>query len=87
MSNKRGPCAVWTVPDETALLDYLVEQKSAGGDGANFKAAVWTSAADHVNSTKTRGGLKTKDSCRAKYQAVCEFPLHIEYTLTPTLNF
>jgi len=40
-----------------------------------------------VNSTKTHGGLKTKDSCRAKYQAVCEFPLHIEYTLTPTLNF
>ena len=52
MANKRGPRAVWTVPDETALLDYLVEQKSAGGDGANFKGAVWTSAADHVNSTK-----------------------------------
>ena len=72
MASKRGPRAVWTAQDETSLLDYLVELKSTCGDGSNFKAAVWTSAADHVNSTIQRGGLKTKASCRAKYQTVGE---------------
>ena len=65
--------AYWTSADEVSLLDFLAEHQSEAGDGGNFKGATWTSAAAHVNETKTRGAPKTKDSCRSKYGSVCEF--------------
>lgn len=67
---KHASRAVWTIPDEEALMEFLIEHKSEAGDGNNFKKALWTSAATHLNTIKTRGAPKTADSCRAKYKAV-----------------
>jgi hypothetical protein len=64
--------AYWTPSDEVVLLDFLVEKKSEGGEGG-FKPTTWVAAAAKVNATKTRGGDKSKDSCRAKYQLVRSF--------------
>jgi len=61
--------AYWTIADEENLLDFLIEKRSEGGEGS-FKPATWIAAAAKVNETKTRGGNKSKDSCRSKYQSV-----------------
>ncbi|KAF8148473.1 hypothetical protein B0H34DRAFT_802997 [Crassisporium funariophilum] len=64
---KSTSCAYWTPSDKVVLLDFLVEKKSEGGEGG-FKTTTWVAAAAKVNATKTCGGDKSKDSCRAKYQ-------------------
>ncbi|KAF8148122.1 hypothetical protein K438DRAFT_1779720 [Mycena galopus ATCC 62051] len=60
--------SAWTAADETKLLDFLAQEAAAAGDGANFKAPTYTSAAALLNQSITKGGPKTADSCKSKYQ-------------------
>ncbi|KAK6984127.1 Myb-DNA-bind-3 domain-containing protein [Favolaschia claudopus] len=61
--------AVWTCRNETTLLDYLLEVMSKSGDGLNFKEATWKASAHRVNSdSREKGGPKTWQSCKSKFQ-------------------
>ncbi|KAK7015224.1 hypothetical protein R3P38DRAFT_3570500 [Favolaschia claudopus] len=63
--------AVWTCRNETTLLDYLLEVMSKSGDGLNFKEATWKASAHRVNSdSREKGGPKTWQSCKSKFQKV-----------------
>ncbi|KAJ6598575.1 hypothetical protein B0H10DRAFT_1747901, partial [Mycena sp. CBHHK59/15] len=60
--------ASWTVPDETELVESLVDAVAAAGDGTNFTAKTWTAAAACVNKILAKGAPKTGESCKSKYQ-------------------
>ncbi|KAG6836266.1 hypothetical protein H0H93_009626 [Arthromyces matolae] len=66
----RWPQASWTDADEENLMAYLVEHKSEGGDGGNFKKPTWVKAAAHANQTITKGAAKTSDSCGGRCGAL-----------------
>jgi Myb/SANT-like DNA-binding domain len=66
-----GPGAVqWTVGEEEILIDFLVTHKAEAGDGLNFKASFWTAAAEHMQPHTKKGGKKTADKCRSKWNRV-----------------
>ncbi|KAJ7929431.1 hypothetical protein B0H13DRAFT_1480995, partial [Mycena leptocephala] len=41
--------AVWTVPDEAALIEYLIEHLSEAGDGKSFKTSTFNGAAKSIH--------------------------------------
>ncbi|KAF8143240.1 hypothetical protein K438DRAFT_2029674 [Mycena galopus ATCC 62051] len=59
--------ASWLDPDCVELLEYLVLNKAAAGDGGNFKMVTFRGAAAVVNKIRTKGGPKTAKSCQNKY--------------------
>ncbi|KAJ7200242.1 hypothetical protein B0H12DRAFT_962177, partial [Mycena haematopus] len=63
--------AHWTERNEIKLLNHLIENRAAAGDGITFKKPTWTSAAVAVNEDEhVKGGPKTADSCKSKFQKV-----------------
>ncbi|KAJ7811103.1 hypothetical protein B0H13DRAFT_2384147 [Mycena leptocephala] len=62
--------AVWLLPDEKELIEYLVDHISEAGDNKNFKPKTFKGAADHVELIRTRGGPKTYKSCSQKYNTL-----------------
>ncbi|KAJ7787552.1 hypothetical protein B0H13DRAFT_1516628, partial [Mycena leptocephala] len=62
--------AVWLLPDEKELIEYLVDHISEAGDNKNFKPKTFKGAADHVELIRTRGGPKTHKSCSQKYNTL-----------------
>jgi hypothetical protein len=43
-----APSAIWTPAEETALVDFLVDNKAEAGDGGNFKKATFQRAANNI---------------------------------------
>ncbi|KAJ8521979.1 hypothetical protein ONZ45_g1365 [Pleurotus djamor] len=64
------PRAYWTIIQTKILLDHLVENKAAAGDGANFTKTTWTAAAIKANVKHKSGPRKTADMCRGKYKTL-----------------
>jgi hypothetical protein len=62
--------AIWTVGDETVLIDYLDEHQAEAGDGLSFKMATWNGAAIKVAESTTKGGLKDRTGCKNKWACV-----------------
>ncbi|KAJ6522091.1 hypothetical protein DFH09DRAFT_938552 [Mycena vulgaris] len=62
--------AFWSHADCLAMLRYLQEHKSEAGDGCNFKLPTYNKLLPILNSTITRGGLKTTRSCQGKFDAL-----------------
>ncbi|KAJ7924569.1 hypothetical protein B0H13DRAFT_1863803 [Mycena leptocephala] len=58
--------AVWLLPDEKALIEYLIDHISEAGDNKNFKPKTLKGTADHVELIGTRGEPKTYKSCSQK---------------------
>lgn len=50
-----APSAYWTADEELAFVDFLVAHKAEAGDGANFKAATFQKAAQHLAPLLERG--------------------------------
>jgi hypothetical protein len=61
----------WTVEDERLLIAFVTEHKSEAGDVGNFKEAVWEAAARLLSERRTKGGVKTAESCKNKWSRVC----------------
>ncbi|KAJ7868027.1 hypothetical protein B0H14DRAFT_2572520 [Mycena olivaceomarginata] len=59
--------AVWLHPNCTGLLEYLVANKAAAGDGGNFKMVTFRGAGPVLEKFRTKGGPKTANSCWNKY--------------------
>jgi hypothetical protein len=67
--------AVWTPREETALVDFLVENKAEAGDGGNFKNVTFQRAVLSLAPLHERGAPKTVKSCQNKYATVSFFNL------------
>ena len=70
--------AQWTQVDKEELICFLIENKTAAGDGENFKKTMWTAAAAHMRQFTSKGGTKTADSCKNKWARVTPY-----YLFTP----
>ncbi|KAJ7752714.1 hypothetical protein B0H14DRAFT_2405243 [Mycena olivaceomarginata] len=62
--------AVWRVPDEMGLIEFLAEHLAEAGDNKNFTPKTFRAAADHLEKTRTKGGPKTFKSCQQKYNSL-----------------
>lgn len=64
--------AHWSDEDLNSFIDFLFTKRATSADGgATFKDTIWTEAAEHVNKTPpTKGGPKTKGSCKSKWGKV-----------------
>lgn len=67
---KKKTNAHWTLTNEIDLLDELKDNLPAVAEGCNFTQPIWNSAAIRVNKKTTKGGPKTWDSCKSKFQKV-----------------
>jgi hypothetical protein len=65
------PRAIWTVDDETVLIDYLDEHQAEAGDGLSFKMPTWNGAAVKVVESATKGGPKNGTGCKNKWACIC----------------
>ena len=63
--------AIWTVNDETVLIDYLDEHQAEAGDGLSFKMSTWNGAAVKVVESTMKGGPKDRTGCKNKWACVC----------------
>ena len=72
MSKKpqRQERAQWTDLETHALLDYLIEHQSEGGDGMNFKPATFEKALDYIAPHHTKGPPKTGKMLHTRYKTV-----------------
>ncbi|RDB28093.1 hypothetical protein Hypma_001544 [Hypsizygus marmoreus] len=71
MSSKKTP-ASWTAADETALIDFLCDNRASAGDGMSFKLVIWNAATDHLVRFTTKGGRKDASSCKNKWSKMKE---------------
>lgn len=62
--------AVWTVADEAALIEHLIEHMAEGNENKAFKKTVFTGAVSKMELIRTEGGPKTSTSCQGKYTQV-----------------
>jgi len=62
--------AQWSEADEIALIDYIAERKSIGGDGMKFKPSFWSGVAKAMLSHSSLGGVKTSQGCSSKWDRV-----------------
>ena len=67
----KDPRCDWSEEDETRFIQFLITQKAKAGDSATFKDPVFRAAAAHMEETRTKGGPKTLERCRAKWNRVC----------------
>ena len=65
--------ADWSSRDEEILIAFLVDHKASAGDGGTFKKPTWVAAAAHMAQFHTRGGPKTWESCKGKWDRVRRF--------------
>jgi hypothetical protein len=63
--------ALWTVDDETVLIDYLDEHQAEAGDGLSFKMATWNGAAVKVVESTTKGSPKDGTGCKNNWACEC----------------
>ncbi|KXN92876.1 hypothetical protein AN958_07130 [Leucoagaricus sp. SymC.cos] len=57
----------WSSAEETALVDFLVDHKSAAGDGGNFKLATFQQAIAVVAAQGRSGKPKNVKSLQNKW--------------------
>ena len=62
--------ADWSLSDEGKLIAFLVECKASAGDGGTFKKPTWVAAAAHMAQFCTKGGPKSWESCKGKWDRV-----------------
>jgi hypothetical protein len=65
------PHAIWTVDDETMLIDSLDEHQAEAGNRLSFKMPTWNGAAVKIAESTTKGGPKDGTGCKNKWAAVC----------------
>ncbi|KAJ6564574.1 hypothetical protein B0H19DRAFT_942384, partial [Mycena capillaripes] len=61
--------AHWTPRNEAKLLSHLVEKRATAGDGMSFTKPTFMAAAAAVNEDSLeKGGPKTWEACKSKFQ-------------------
>ncbi|KXN90442.1 hypothetical protein AN958_04114 [Leucoagaricus sp. SymC.cos] len=62
--------AVWTLAEENAFVDFLVEHKSTAGDRGNFKASTLQQALPVIAVHYQSGAAKTVKSLQNKWASM-----------------
>ena len=62
--------AIWTVNDETVLIDYLDEHQAEADHGLSFKMSTWNGAGVKVVKSTTKGGPKDGTGCKNKWACI-----------------
>ena len=60
----------WSLDDEKVMINYLTDNRSCAGDGANFKGTIWSGIAAALEPQRMEGGVKTAKKCKEKWQWV-----------------
>ena len=68
-----APSAIWTPVEETALVDFLVDNKAEAGDGGNFKKATFQRAANSIAPLCECGTAKTINNIQNKWTTASHF--------------
>lgn len=71
MSQQQQEKAYWNEDEIRNLIDYLYQQRSAVGEGGNFRMATYNAAAEHISSYHSQGPRKTGKMCKTKWVSVC----------------
>lgn len=77
-SASRAQKAIWTLQDDTNLVKCLTKQQALGNQADNnWKAAVWTAAAEWLmgSELRSRGSVKSLNSRRDHWGTVSVFSL------------
>jgi len=61
--------ALWTFAEEQAFVQFLLDHKSEGGDGATFKGPTYQKALAHIAPLRERGAVKNIKSLQNKWTA------------------
>ena len=72
-SASRAQKAIWTLQDDTDLVECLTEQQALGNQADNnWKVVVWTAAAEQLmgSELKSGGSVKSPNSCRDHWGTV-----------------
>jgi len=65
--------AQWNDDETIALVDDLLEHKSAIGEAGMYKMATFNAAAGHIAAHHTLGPVKTGKMCKTKWRSVRNF--------------
>ncbi|KAG2031516.1 hypothetical protein BDR03DRAFT_826279, partial [Suillus americanus] len=58
----------WSESDEMVLINYIITNKSKGGDGLNFNKTFWNDAhTEMVQQPVLQGAPKTAEACQSKW--------------------
>jgi hypothetical protein len=60
----------WSLIEEVALINFLIDHKAKAGDSATFKPVIWRAAGLHLESMCTKGAPKTDSKCMSKWTRV-----------------
>ncbi|KIK16369.1 hypothetical protein PISMIDRAFT_15853 [Pisolithus microcarpus 441] len=66
-SQAGGVQVSWSEADTITLLDLVVAHKASAGEGLNFKATFWNTAAAHLGNP-SKGAPKTAKACKDKWK-------------------
>ena len=64
------PRAIWVLPEEERLIEYLEGHKAEAGDGLNYKMATYNLAAREIAGLLQKGPAKTGKSVKRKWSVV-----------------
>jgi len=64
--------AQWDEEEIVALLDYLLDHKSAIGEAGSFKMPTYKAAADSISGLLVNGPPKTGKMCKTKWRTVSQ---------------
>jgi hypothetical protein len=64
--------ARWNEDETKLFIEYLVNHKSEGGDGGNFKSTTMRAAADHIAAYRTAGVVKEAKHMQIKWNTVTQ---------------
>ena len=64
--------ASWNDEEIKHFLQYLVDHRSEGGEGGNFKAPTFNKAAKHIASYRKAGLVKEGKHLKTKWNAVSD---------------
>ena len=65
-ANNDAP-VLWSMVEEKAMINFLIDHKAEAGGGFNFKDATWSKVAEHLQPLRTEGGVKTGKKCKEKW--------------------
>jgi hypothetical protein len=68
--------AQWDEDEIVALLDYLLDHKSAIGEAGSFKMPTFRAAADSISDLLVNGPIKTGKMCKTKWRTVSDVYMH-----------
>jgi hypothetical protein len=79
MAGPAAPKAIWTDVEVFAMLKYLKDHFSEGGDTTSFKKKTWTAVAGAIVVHHLVSPVKTGNMCKRKWKSVHDLLLSVSF--------